>query len=48
VAPYFYLRATGSGSQRGQDLVMMVPEPGALVALATGLVGLLVRRRRMR
>jgi hypothetical protein len=48
VAPYFYLRATGSGSRRGQDLVMMVPEPGALVALATGLVGLLARRRRMR
>lgn len=43
---YFYLRALGRGSQRGQDLVMLVPEPGALVALGTGLVSLLAHRRR--
>ncbi len=45
-APYFYLRALGHGSNRGQDLVMPVPEPGALIALGTGLIGLLTRRRR--
>lgn len=42
---YFYLRATGTGSNRGQDLAM-VPEPGALLALASGLVGLAARKRR--
>lgn len=45
-APYLYLRAVGSGSNRGQDLVMPVPEPSAIVALGTGLIGLLARRRR--
>ncbi|GBC92178.1 hypothetical protein HRbin15_00642 [bacterium HR15] len=45
-APYFYLRALGDGSRRGQDLVMMVPEPSALIALGTGLMGLLAHRRR--
>jgi len=45
-APYLYLRAIGSGSNRGQDLVMPVPEPSALIALGTGLIGLLARCRR--
>ncbi len=38
---YYYLRAVNGG----QDLVM-VPEPGTLIALGTGLIGLLAHRRR--
>lgn len=38
---YYYLRATNGG----QDLVM-APEPGALLALGTGLVSLIAHRRR--
>ncbi|MFN7016808.1 MAG: PEP-CTERM sorting domain-containing protein [Fimbriimonadales bacterium] len=43
-AYYYYLRSIDRNNP-SQDLAIVVPEPASLIALATGFVGLIARRR---
>lgn len=43
-AYYYYLRSIDQNNPT-QDLAIVVPEPASLIALATGFVGLIARRR---
>ena len=46
VATWYRAQLNDAGAKVSQDIVTPVPEPGTIVALATGLIGLFLRPRR--